>query len=245
MKNYIKAENLKLKRTFIRKLIMIMPILSILVGALSPPWFEVNSLNWWYVMVLSGYIALICFLVHQKEQKKQKYIGVMSLPVDLKKIWISKILVIGKFLFISSILLAISVFVGKIVFIDDIKEPIHNINIIVGLIVIVITSLWQIPLCMYLSKRTGLFTTVVINSGVGIVLNIIMVSGSFWWICPYSWTTRLMCPILGILPNGTLAEKGDMLLGDNVIVYGLILSIMLFALLVFITSNWFSKQEVK
>ncbi|WP_253198762.1 hypothetical protein [Clostridium estertheticum] len=109
---------------------------------------------------------------------------------------------------------------------------------------IALTSLWQIPLCMFLAKKLGMLGTVLINVGVGFGLNVMAVKTSMWWISPYSWTTRIMCPILGILPNGELAGIGDSLRNPVVIPIGTILSIILFALLLIVTANWFKKQEV-
>lgn len=245
MRCYLKAENLKLKRTFTKKLIIIMPIVNLLIGAMAPVWYEANSFNWWYVMILSGHIALICSLVHYKEEKKLKYIGIMSLPVDLKKIWISKVLLIGKFIFISCGILTLGILSGRFIFSSAITNPMSMTRVIAGGLVIGITSLWQIPLCLFLAKKIGLFPTILINTGGGVFLNLLTVSKQLWWICPYSFTTRLMCPILKILPNGLIAEVGDPFLNTNVIFPGLFLAVGLFIVLIFVTANWFSKKGVK
>jgi ABC-2 type transport system permease protein len=54
-----------------------------------------------------------------------------------------------------------------------------------------------------------------------------------------------MCPVLGILPNGTLASHGDAMLNPGVIPVGITLSIAMFLLLLAVTAKWFRKQEVK
>lgn len=245
MVNYLKAENLKLKHTFTKKLIIIMPMISLLMGALAPAWYEVNTFNWWYIMIFPGTIALICSLVHQKEEKKLKYRGVMCLPIDLKKLWISKALLIGIYIFISCIILSLGIFPGRFIFSSAITNPISITKIIIGAVVITITSLWQVPFCLFLAKKVGLFPTILINTVVGIVLNMLTVDKKLWWLFPYSFTSRLMCPILGILPNGCLAETGNPLLNSNVIWSGIALSILFFILLILVTAHWFSKQEVK
>lgn len=56
---------------------------------------------------------------------------------------------------------------------------------------------------------------------------------------------RLMCPVLGILPNGTLALQDDALLNPSVLPIGIALSAVLFLLLLTVTANWFQRQEVK
>ncbi|MFD3157895.1 lantibiotic immunity ABC transporter MutE/EpiE family permease subunit [Haloimpatiens sp. FM7330] len=242
---YLKAENLKLKNTFTKKLILIMPLIVLLLGNLIPPYYEQDCFNWWYTTILLGYISLICFLVHQKENKKLKYIGVMSLPVNLKKVWISKVLLIGTYILISCIILSIGILNGRIMYPGAIKNPMPVTTVMIAGLIIAITSLWQIPLCFFLSKKIGLFPTILINTVVGIVLNLFTVNKELWVFCPYSYTTRLMCPIIRVLPNGLLAKTGDPLLNPNVIFPGLILSIVLFIILTLVTAYWFSKQEVK
>ena len=64
-------------------------------------------------------------------------------------------------------------------------------------------------------------------------------------ICPYSFGARLTIPILGVLPNGLIAEQGDSLLSGNVILPGIVISVLLFIALSLITANWFGRQEVQ
>lgn len=243
MINYIKAENLKLKRTFTKKLVVIMPLISLLIALLSPIWYEINAFNWWYTIILPGYIALLSFLVHQKEEKKLNYTGVMCLHVDLKKVWMSKVLLLAKFIFISCIILSLGILPGGVIF--PITNTIPAISIIIAGFVIAITSVWQIPLCLFIAKKAGILPTIFINTLFGIVLNLFTVDKGIWIACPYSFTSRLMAPILGILPNGTLGKANSPLLNTNVIFPGVVLSIILFLILTFITSYWFSNQEVK
>ena len=51
--------------------------------------------------------------------------------------------------------------------------------------------------------------------------------------------------LIHILPNGTLALRGDILLNPGVIPAGLALSVALFLLLLPVTANWFQRQEAK
>lgn len=240
---YLKAEKLKLKHTFTKKLIIIMPLITLLITSLSPAWYEVNGFNWWYTIILPGYIAVMCFLIHQKEDKRLKYRGVISLAIDLKRLWMSKVLLIGEFVFLSCIILSMGILLGSFIFPAANHIPVTKV--IIGTIVIAVTSLWQIPLCIFLAKNAGLFPTILINSLVGVVLNLFTVDKGLWWSCPYSFTSRLMAPILGILPNGTLGEANNPLLNSNVILPGVILSILLFVLLALGTAHWFSKQEAR
>ncbi len=242
MLNYIKAENLKCRRTFGKKNTYIAPITVLLLAFLSPLWYQACAFNWWYLLILPGFIALSCYFVHQKEEKKLNYRAVFSLPIDLRKIWIAKNIMISMNLFIACVVLLIGINLVGIFF-----SRAHNIpvlNAVIATIIMVITSLWQIPLCLFLSKKLGAFGVILINVGAGVIFSISMVSKSLWWLCPYTWTTRLMCPILGVLPSGLFAEPGDPLLNPNAIPIGIGMAILLFIILMLITTNWFKNQEV-
>ncbi|EPY2283436.1 lantibiotic immunity ABC transporter MutE/EpiE family permease subunit [Clostridium sporogenes] len=242
MLNYIKAENLKCRRTFGKKNTYIAPITVLLLALMSPMWYQACAFNWWYGLILPGFIALSCYFVHQKEDRKLKYRAVFSLPIDLKKLWIAKNFMISINLFIACIILFFGIILAQMFL--PVVENIPILNACIASVIIAITSLWQIPLCLFLSKKLGAFGVILINVGAGLVLSISMVSKSLWWLCPYTWTTRLMCPVLGILPNGLFAKPGDPLLNPNVIPIGIVMSILLFLLIMFITSNWFKNQEV-
>lgn len=242
MVSYLKAENLKLKGTFTRKLILSAPIGTMLLGLVMGIYYQQNAFNWWYIMMFPGSIALFCALVNQKEEKKMKYRAVFPLPIDLKKVWFSKIVIIAIYALLASVVLSLSVMAGR--FIYTAVTPMSITKLMAAGISITITSLWQIPLCLFLAKKFGFFPPVILNVGIGLVLDTWMATKALWWLCPYSWTSRLICPILGILPNGLLAEAKDPLLNSNVIPVGIGLSIVLFIILLLATAHWFKKQEV-
>lgn len=252
MISYLKAENLKLKGTMTKKLVLIFPIITLFFGIMSGVYYELNTFNWWYMIMLPGNIAVICALVNQKEEKKIKYRAVFSMPIDLKKVWNSKVMLIAIYVLFCCIILTLGIaLVGKYIlpriilgFALSSIVTIPIVNAITAAFVIAITSLWQIPLCLFLAKKFGFFVPVILNVAVGITLNSIMAVKSIWWICPYSWTSRLMCPILGILPNGQIATVKDHMLNSSVIPIGIMLSIILFVILLTATSHWFKNQEV-
>lgn len=70
MKNYLLSENLKHKNSFLKKLILIAPIATVLLSfILMPFYFTVNAYNWWYVILMPAIFALIPGLMHLKEEK--------------------------------------------------------------------------------------------------------------------------------------------------------------------------------
>jgi ABC-2 type transport system permease protein len=168
---------------------------------------------------------------------------VFPLPVSLQKVWISKAFLIAIYTFAACILHLAGISLGK--FLMNPTSTITVSQMAEATLILIIVSLWQIPFCLFLSKKFGLMAAMLINLALGIVLNIFAATESFWWACPYSWATRLMCPVLGILPNGTIAPQEDILRYPGVIPVGIVLSIALFLLLLAVTAKWFQRQEVK
>ncbi|MBZ4671382.1 MAG: lantibiotic transport system permease protein [Clostridiales bacterium] len=243
MLNYLKAENLKCKRTFAKKLVIIAPVLMLILAFLSGRYFVVNGYNWWYILILPGFITLLSALVNQYEEKRLRYRAVFALSVDLKKIWISKVVLIGIYVSAANLLHLAGILFGMSAY--NTNSGIAAYQAIAASAILIATELWQIPLCLFLSKKFGLMAAVFLNLGGGTVLKILMAAKSYWWACPYSWSSRLMCPVLGILPQGIMAEAGDPMLNSGVVPVGILLSIAFFVLLLLITTLWFPKQEVK
>ncbi len=243
MMYYIKAENLKCRRTFAKKLVLIAPLLMVFLASISGRYLVQNGYNWWYTILLSGFITLATALVNQIEERKLRYRTIFALPVSLQKIWIFKVFLLAIYVLVACILHLVGMILGKLLI-----NPTSSISItqmVTATLILILVSLWQIPFCLFLSKKFGLMATALINVGIGIVLGIFAVTEDFWWACPYSWTMRLMCPVLGILPNGTLALQDDALLNPSVLPIGIALSAVLFLLLLTVTANWFQRQEVK
>lgn len=243
MLNFLKAENLKCRRTFAKKLIFIAPILTVLLSGTSGMYLVQNGYNWWYTILFPGFITLTTVLVNQIEDRKLCYRSVFPLSVSLKKIWISKVLLIAVYTSVACILHLSGISLGK--FLISPTSTITFSQMTEATLILIIASLWQIPFCLFLSKKFGLMAAMLINLGAGIVLGILAATESIWLACPYSWITRLMCPVLGILPNGTIASQGDVLRNPGVIPVGIVLSVALFLLLLAVTAKWFQRQEVK
>lgn len=239
----LQAENLKCRRTFAKKLIVAAPLLMVLIASLSGRYLVQNGYNWWYMLILPGLIALITALINQIEEKKLRYRSVYALPISLRKIWISKVLLIAIYTCAACLIHFAGMLLGRGIINPTCAISIHQMAMATLLMIVV--SLWQIPVCLFLSKKFGFMPAILFNTGIGVILNLLTVEKFFWWVCPYSWLARMMCPILGVLPNGTLAAQGDSLLIPDVIPVGVALSVLLFILMLAVTAKWFQKQEVR
>ncbi|WP_333887092.1 lantibiotic immunity ABC transporter MutE/EpiE family permease subunit [Clostridium sp.] len=247
---YLKSECLKIKHSFIGKLIFIAPFLAIALSfVLTTAYFEIDSYNWWYTMLLPGMISLLSTLVAAKD-KKMKNMAVLSLPLDLKKVWRAKILVCVCMISFAVIIHLIgSVFIGSILGIGKLGT-IQAMNAVLASIALIMTFLWQVPLCMFLGNKIGMFPTVLINIVSCLILGVLLAVHDVFWMVPYAVPSRLMIPIIKVLPNGLPAVQGNQtftpeLLSGDVILPGIIITVILFAILAFFTAKWYEKQEAK
>ena len=246
MKNYIFAENLKHKHSFLLKLLFIAPIIALLHSfVLMPSYFSVNAYNWWYVILMPATFALIPAMMHRKEERKLNYRAIFPLNIDLNKIWISKILTALINLSINSIMHMLGVFVFQFFVGDQLTVYYTFTTLLFASAFLVITNIWQVPFCFFLAKKFGFIASIVVNAVLGLVVGILLADGSMWIYCPYSWGIRLMVPVMRILPSGVPTEASNPMILKTSLLIPCILSICLFTLLTFITAKWFSKQEVK
>lgn len=250
MGDYFKSEYLKIKHTFIGRLIFIAPFIAIALSfVLTTRYFAIDSYNWWYTMLLPGMISILCTSVAAKD-KKMKNMAVLSMPLELKKVWMAKILVCVCMVSFAVIVHLIgSVLIGSVFGIGKLGT-IQAVNAVIASMVLIMTFLWQIPLCMFLGSKIGMFATVLINIVCCFILGVLLAVYDIFWMVPYAVPSRLMVPIIKVLPNGLLAIPESQtfrpeLLSHGVILPGIIITVILFIILSFFTANWYEKQEAR
>ena len=245
MIKYILAENLKYKRTFLKKLPVIAPSITVLSAFfLMPLYFSSCAYNWWYVILMPATFSLIPSMMQNYEKKKSLCMAIYSLDVSLKSVWFAKVLVAIYYVTITAFLHMLLVYMGQILLHKQLS-PTYNINVLIlATLVLIITSIWQIPLCLFLAKKFGFIVSITGNAIIGVIVGILFADGKYSFLCPYSWGMKAMISILKILPNGTMAESQDI----HMLYSSIIPSILSIALCIFfslISATWFSKQEAK
>ncbi|MGS5020144.1 lantibiotic immunity ABC transporter MutE/EpiE family permease subunit [Paenibacillus sp. JJ1683] len=243
MQQYIAAEHLKLKRSFTKKLVWLAPIVTLLLytGLMGGHMFQSASYNWWYIMLLPGALTLMCSGVIQKDGKKLKYRAILGMSVDLAQVWYGKIGVCVRLLMVSSIILFVGITLGRFVF----SSSVTLAGSVAATLILFVTFLWQIPLCLFLTDRIGMFATLIINMLGNVACTILFATSSIWWAVPYAIPARLMCAVIQVLPNGLAVPSEDPLLDRGVIVPGLVITVGLFMILSVLTAMSFRKREAK
>jgi ABC-2 type transport system permease protein len=243
----IQSERLKYKRTFAKKLVYIAPFFFVLYAIITMPtinseynYFEYTVFNWWPLIFAPLGTSLIASLSAMREKKSGNYRSLRCYDISIIRIWFSKIIVIAYYTLLSTIEFILLLIILKFILPNSISSA---TVVILASLTIWITSLAYIPIGLFFAERFGIVISIIV-SVIGIVLGVVMASESYWMYIPWSWGMRLMCPIVGVHPNGVPLEKGSPLLDPSVIPMGIAISIVIFLLLSFATAFWFSRKEV-
>lgn len=246
MINYILAEHLKHKRSFLKTLVVLMPLIPVVMAfVLMPLYFSVNAYNWWYVILLPATFALVPAMVHRREERKLNYRAVFPLHVNLKKVWLAKVLVASVYLLFASAIHMTGVGILQSFLGSQLTPNLGWDTLLFASGVLFFVNLWQVPLSLFLAKKIGFSASVIINTLLGAVTGMMLADTSLWILCPYAWGARLMVPILHLLPNGLVAEVGEPMLENTSIFIPCALSLGIFVFISRVTARWFSTQEVE
>ncbi|MCE3198733.1 lantibiotic immunity ABC transporter MutE/EpiE family permease subunit [Paenibacillus sonchi] len=248
LRTYLKAENLKFKRSLFRKLIIFIPAALILISmififiGIGLGGFSSSIVCNWCMPIASLSIMFLCHLVNNKDQK-HKYRTLYSLPIDLKKTFISKTILIALNLLIISLLLSFITVISECILSGASVAMGHSGYYLVGYCLLWLSLLWQIPFCLFLDQKAGFVGSVIINLFASASGGLFFSLTPLFWFFPYSWPARFMVTIFGVLPNGLLVEADSryiLNLGES----SLLVLISLLAMLVLsaLFSRWYGKQ---
>lgn len=245
---YVKAENLKYKRSVFRKLILLIPIALILISiififiGIGLGGFSSSIVCNWCMPLASLSIAILSHLVNSKEEK-HKYRTLYNLPIDLKKIFVSKTILIGANLLVISLLLAVITAISEGILSGASTAIGHTGYFIFGYGLLWISLLWQIPFCLFLDQKLGFTGSLILNLLGSAFGGLFFSLTPLFWLFPYSWTARLMVTLFGVLPNGLLVEAGSRLilsLGESILLT--VISLLVMPVLLLLFSNWYGRQ---
>lgn len=240
--NYLKAEHLKFKRTISNKLLLIAPLLTALfawiVGGFHG--FQYMTFYWWYAFLLPGTIAILCSLAHQKEERAGKYYSVLSAPINLKQFEYAKASILIEKLLMAAIFLAAFAAVSNLI---SPALAVYSMGRnFAGSVALMIASIWQVPLCLFLARRTGLLLPIAANTLLGILIPSSLGNTVLSWVCPYCWAAKTAELLMGIESNGTFIGVAAF---SWSVLLPLVFSVILYILLTLWDAANFSKKEGK
>lgn len=250
MKEIVASEWLKYKRSFTRKLIVGAPLFFVLmslgVRVLLPTsekaeWNVLLAViyNWWPFLFIPVGTALFAGLIQLQEKKAGDYRNLRMHGVPAYRIWLGKLIVMAIHSFMATaVLMLMAVLSGMLTASGAIPWG----NIITGGLLLWLVTLPLIPLQLWVALHAGFLASV----GLGIVACFVGVdaaSTARWIYVPWSWGVRLMCPVVGVHPNGVMLAPGDPLWNSAVIPQGIVVSLLSGAVLAAVTAWSFNRRR--
>ncbi|TCK92590.1 ABC-2 type transport system permease protein [Natranaerovirga hydrolytica] len=240
MKKYFLAEQLKTKRTFSSKLVVIAPLFTMFMAyILSSTAFQAAAYNWWYVMILPATLSIWCASIATQERKSQ-FRNVLALPINLRQLWSGKIQVVVTWLFIANLLM----FTGCTLlgFVTQTYVTIQDAAI--GCILLTLVLLWQIPFMLWMGSKLGYLSTVFIGFFANVIFSLYIFSErTLFYLNPYSIPARIVSPFFRVRPNGIPIIGEDPLLSTDNFGIALTICLILTVIITVLTSRWFDKRE--
>ena len=225
----LKSEMLKYKRTFMRRLVVFIPLFftayavimhaTLMKNPLSENsrwmWQSLLALvyNWWPLAFLPLGFALFAALAAAQEKKSGNYRSLRAHDVPPAALWADKIAAMSIHSLFSTLILTISAVMAGVL---SGSGSVPFGQIIAAGALCWITSLVLIPLQLWAATKGGIFLSMGIGFA-GMAVGILAAPQPYWIAVPWSWAMRLMCPVIGVHPNGMVLERGNPLLDASVI----------------------------
>lgn len=251
MKHYFQAEQLKYRHTSVAAITLGMPMFTALLAFwLTSSYFSIDVYNWWYIGLYPGFLGILCSIIGKKDKQKKNY-TIWSLPCGMEQIWDAKILVGIKMSAIAVAGLTLFSMMGQ-----TLLESVGNLKMrqaipipaqILAGIVLWLTTLWEIPFCLLLAQKISTFLMLVLHVGIYSILSTSVSLKPWFALFPGAITSRLMCVVIKVMPNGLPFEPGQMTYSPELgRVSGLLIGIPAALLWFFVFwlagRTWFRKQ---
>ncbi len=240
MGKLIQAEYIKGKRSFGRRSLFFFPLLIALMAIflMGGQFTQIGAYNWWYMMLLPTVAALVCINLIDPD-KRLDFFNINTLPIAPSKIWQAKLWTGCSYLLLANAIVFGLTTLSGLLFGG--QYPLWR-GLAAGL-VLTLTWLWQIPLGMFLAARFNAIVTFLSLLGLNIFCSGQDTAGGDLWFIPFAIAPRLMAPIIWINPNGVPMTADSPLHDTSVILPGLIITLLLFAALSWLTTKWFSVRR--
>lgn len=249
MVNILKAELLKEKRSANAKIFLLTPIIfivfNLLMNLLMAPNSEGHSyllataFNWFPLLILPIVISLFVTNILAKEKQSQLNLQ-KSLGIDRKKIKLAKSLIALTEVFIIVMLATLIIYlIANFI----LKENTSLVMLLKAGGVLFIGSLPLIGFSFFImSLSSKSFILLILNFILSIISPIPAVE-DFWKFYPWSYSLRMLAPIVGVHPNGTFLDISSPLWNKSVIILGIILSLGVYILFMVLSISRKDKEN--
>lgn len=244
MISYLKAENLKFKRTFSRKFILLAPVFIAIFAYIvsgkiteAQKFYSANIYNEWSLFFVTLGGMFFCMFSILKD--KETYLLLISRGIDRKINWISKVLIVTFYLLISHIwLFTFFEITNYFIF----GSFFYVYSFFYATILNFLVSISLVPLNLFLEYKTSTLVTFVINF-IGLITGIELSPTLIWFVSPWGYALRFMCPILGMHPNGEFLESNCYLRNKSILIPGIVVCVFIFVISTYVTAILIDNKE--
>lgn len=251
MIEYLKAENMKMKASVSKRILLFVPfffllfsIFTVLAADQKATFnvFLIQVFNQWPLLFLPIGLAIACSSNIGLEKKSGNFKTLIANNFSLSKTWYSKILNMAGYQWLSSMFIIIVALLGSILTYSELPDiP----NIVYTTFLITVAALPLIPFNFMLSQYYGMIVTLTTNV-LGFTISVIwLATNSKFWLTPWANMLRIPAATMGIHPNGTWIEKEDPLHDSSILGLSVAVSMVYFVLLLVVSEVVFKKKVMK
>jgi len=252
--NVLSSEWLKTRRTTIRLIVFVMPI----IYPIFMLWYfsRYNDPSFWQVKIYGGFfevlsvslpiiISLLTGLIAYQEEKSGSFMNVLTGPVSRVKFYFGKLSLLI-FAAIADIFLATFLMLLGMRYILNV-ENVHYDLFLQGALLSLVGSLILFSLHLLISFAFGMGASIAIGGGgflVSAIIGATVVGDNIWQYIPWAWTVRLsQVPMLLMLnvKHAFGMELSDLYFQE--LMKGIIPASICFILVTLLGLVWFNRWE--
>ena len=251
MIEYLKAENIKMKASVSKRILLFIPFFFFLFSIFTLlaadqeatiNVFLIQVFNQWPLLFLPMGLAIACSLNIALEKKSGDFKTLKVNNLSLTKTWYSKNLNMAGYQSLSAVFIIIVALVGSMLTYGELPDI---SNIVYTTFLITVAALPLIPFNFILSQYYGMIVTVTTNVLGFVISGIWLATSSKFWLTPWGNMLRIPAATMGIHPNSTWIEKDNPLHDSSILGLSVTVSIIYFILLLVVFAVLFKKKVMK
>lgn len=230
--NILKSEKLKLKNSGVLLLYILIPVIcgafSVFFGGTYNA--TMQTIYWWMGSFLYFMLQFLAYITLNLEKKASNNFNIDSVNKQKSKIYMSKIFWILFYGFIGNIFMILIVFLLKR------SMPVNPLindpkKIIIGLAVILINSIWIVPLFMLLFRKAGGLLIILVNFIISLLISPFVAGSKLFFILPYTYPYKVAKYFFNIKEAGDVLTRQITLIDKMELIIATFLSLGLFIVL--------------
>lgn len=230
--NVLKSEKLKLKKSGVLLLCILTPVIcgvfSVFFGGTYNA--TMQTIYWWMGSFLYFLLQFLAYTTLNLEKKAGNNFNVDSVNQQKSKIYMSKIFWVLFYGFIGSIFMTFIVLLFKWSMpvnplINDIKK------IIIGLAVMLLNSIWIVPLFMLFFNKVNGLLAILVNFIISLLISPFVAGSKLFFVLPYTYPYKVAKYFFNIREAGDVLTRQITLIDKMELIIATFLSLGLFIVL--------------